>query len=72
MGFKLNINHRGGFKLVTIIFINDGYFPYLGKITNIQWDEVVKQQQITVDAYSGGLRSSGGHLNPYTLSCYPI
>ena len=49
-------------KLVTMMFVNDGDFSTLGERTYIQWDEVMKQNQRTMNNWSGGLRLYGENL----------
>ena len=34
-------------KLVTTMFVNDGFFLNLGEITDIQWYEALQKHQIT-------------------------
>ena len=46
-----------------MVFFNDGVFPNLGQRTIIKWYEVLQQQEIAVEDFSGGLRVSGGNLN---------
>ena len=56
------------FKLVTMVFIDYGYFPTLGNRTYSQWGELLQQHQITVDYWIGGLTVSGVYLKPDKLS----
>ena len=53
---------------MTMVFVEDGFFPYLGRKYYSQWVEVLQQYQIAVDGCSVGLVVSGGHLNPYKVS----
>ena len=44
----------------------------IGKITDIQWDEVFQQHQIKLYEWSVNLGVSVGHLNMDKVPCYPI
>ena len=50
-------------KLVTIMFVDGGYFMYKVMITDSQWDKVFQQNQITLDDWSGGLGVFRVHMN---------
>ena len=63
VGIKTSITGNE-FRIVTMMFVDDGSFKTLGKRTYSQWYEVLKQQKRTVDDCSGLLRVSVGSMNP--------
>ena len=60
------------FKIATMMFVTDKYFPTLGERTDIHWYEVLLQQQITVGDWIVSLIVSIGHINTDKGSCYTI
>ena len=63
-GIEIKTSIKGeDFKLETMMFVNNGYFNTSRKTTDIQWEDVTRQHQITVDDWSGLLRISVGNIN---------
>ena len=55
-----------------MMFVDEADFTSFRKRIDSQWDQVLQQHQITLDECSGGLKVSGGNVNPEKGSCYPI